>query len=123
MSALTARAPRPREATREPRRLRVLLPDVESGDRAYAKVLESWERALAASERAFEEVAAGRILPGAELAALRRRLGNERRWFVQLGQTGPCEPLPEFQEALPISPLQVFALGSKLQSDRRGEER
>jgi hypothetical protein len=81
------------EPQQERRRLR-LLSSSRTPSGIDAQVLESWDSALKASERALDEVSAAHILNGSELVWYRRHLVNERRWFARLKETGSYDPLP-----------------------------
>jgi hypothetical protein len=87
---------RPNEAKPDRRDLR-LLPSsraATSENPPSAWILESWERALAASECALDAVVGENICPKSELVARLRRLGNERRWLARLKEIGPYDPIP-----------------------------
>jgi Protein of unknown function (DUF5661) len=83
---------RPSQKQRERRHLRVLSPATERY--AYEQVLESWERALAASERALDSAVAVGTYAGPDLSTRRRLRAEERRWFARLKQIGSYDPLP-----------------------------
>jgi hypothetical protein len=87
---------RPDGTPRERRRLWLIsrTPEALVGDRLPTQVLDVWDSALDANERALDAVASMKVYADAELLWRRQCLRNERDWLARLKAMGTYAALP-----------------------------
>jgi hypothetical protein len=68
---------------------------------SHARLIETWNRVLDATEQALNAAEATNVLAGPELLRRRQHLTEERRWLVRLKEIGPYDPLPRLRDPQP----------------------